>query len=299
MNKLSILQKLFLGSALIASSAVFCAAQTYGLEIKLDRAVSRQTNVTYLDLLKKVFPDARIDETQPALAHAKEKIPLRNLFGQETSEFLKSRMLGELEVGVTGEEQTLNGREKLFWLMIGVADKGETCDICGNTLLAVYRLRKTDAELIDAAAVKTSGRTSFAETSKLRLAPAREAVVTFNSTSVSMGSNSYSIVAVGEKGFAVLLNEFEENFKYKCGTFVYEEVSVRPLKTSAGGYRSLEIIIKAENGWEGDGDKEVIENRRRFRYVFNWQPRRAVYKAAIDPGKQRRAFFKRHGCDGG
>jgi hypothetical protein len=297
MKKISILQKLFLLAALIPAGAVFCAAQTSGLEIKLDRPVTPQTAVTYLDLLKKVFPDARIDATRPELAQAKEKIPLRNLFGQETSEFLKSGLRGELEIGVVEKAETLHGREKIFWLMIGAAEKGETCDICGNTLLAAYRLRKTEAELIDAASVKTSGRTSFAETSKLRLAPTREAVVTFNSTSVSMGSNSYSIVAIGEKGFAVLLSEFEENFKYQCGSFVYEEVSVRPLKTSAGGYRSLEIIIKAENGWEGDGDREVIENRRRFRYVFDWQPRRAVYKAVVDPGKQRRAFFRKHGCD--
>ena len=280
---------------LIVGATICGAAQTGFRNITLQDTVSSQTRVTYLDLLKKVFPDVAMDEKQAKLARAKNKIPLRNLFGQELPDIYNSRMLGELEIGVTGKAETVSGREKLLWLTIGVNDKGnETCFICGNTLLAAYRVRQTDAELIDAASVKTGAMTTFAATPKLKLAPQSEAVVIYNEENANIATLTQSIVEVGEKGFRVLLNEFEGNIIFKCGYYIQELPRLRLLKKSVGGYRQIEILVKTESGFYGTGDSETVEKRGQFRYVFNFQPRAQKYKAVVNPERSRRIFFKKN-----
>ena len=280
---------------LLAGSAICGASQTGFRNIRLQDTVSGQTRVTYLDLLKKVFPDVEMDEKQAKLARAKNKIPLRNLFGQELPEIYNSQMLGELEIGVTGKAETASGREKLLWLTIGVGDKGnETCFVCGNTLLAAYRVRQTDAELIDAASVKTGAMTTLAPTPKLKLAPQSEAVVVYNEENTNIGTISFSIVEVGAKGFRVLLKEFEGNIIFKCGYYIHELPRIRLLKNSVGGYRQIEVLVKTESGFYNTGDSETVEKRGQFRYVFNFQPRAQKYKAVINPERERRVFFKKN-----
>lgn len=292
MNKRVILRKLFLASILITSATLGGAAQIWSPEIKLMDKVSPQSQANYLDLIKKVFPDAQMDATKAEIARAKNKIPLRNLLIKEPDASFKAKMLGELDVAVTASIETVNGREKLLWLLIGVSDKGEDCDSCGNTILAVYRVGKTGAELIDAASVKTKEIVSFPEISKVPIASQREAVVIYNNERTNIATDSYSIVMLGDKGFDVLLKEFEETAIYKCGAFIAETTSFRPLKASVGGLRRLEVLVKTETG--SYGDEETVDQRRTFRYVYNWQPRAQKYVAVINPEKARRTFFNKN-----
>lgn len=296
MNKRAFLQKLLAASILIVCASFCCAAQIGFRDTVLQAPVSPRTEVTYLELLRKVFPDVQMDEKQAKLARAKNKIPLRNLFGQELPEIYNSQMLGELQVGITGKMETISGRDKILWLLIGVSGKNEqeSCFVCGNMLLAAYRIRKTDADLIDAASVKTAGLTAFAATPKLSVAPRRAAVVVYNEEQVNIATSTYSIVAVGEKGFDVLLKEFDENRISKCGYYINEESRFRLLKKSVGGYRQIEITVKTESGMDDTADSETIDQRGFFRYVFSWQPRTRQYRAAINPERARKAFFKKH-----
>lgn len=292
MNKRAFIRKLILASILVICGTLGSAAQVRIPEIKLRDTVSRGSQVSYLELIKKVFPDAQMNEAKAELARAKNKRPLRNLLIKELDDFFRWRMTGELDIAVTASTETVNGREKLLWLLIGVSETGEECEICGNTILAAYRVRKTDAELIDAASVKTSSFVSFSETPKITLAPQREAVVIYNEDSTNMKTNFYSIIAPGDKGFDVLLKEFEESSIYKCGYYIEETARFRPLKTSVGGFRQLEVTVKSESGWYEDEGK--VEKRGAFRYVFSWQPREKKYKAVANPEKARNVFFKKN-----
>lgn len=285
--------------------AGFSAAQTGDIPENLNTPLSARTKVTYLDLVRKVFPDAQSGEERPGYLKAASHIPLRYLFGQSLPDIFKPNMYGEILVELEEKMETINDREKVLWLLMGAFEKSDgSPSNGGNRILAAFRVSATGAELIDAASVKTDDRTSlsnedswFSGKPKLMLVPRREAVVVYNMMQVTMGEPSFSIVGIGEKGFKVLLNQFDLHIDGRCGRYIEETANIRALKNSTSGYRNIEVVVTSEIG-AGDEDAKgagtnTVEWRRHYRYVFAWQKSSGEYEAIVDPGKARRAAHKR------
>lgn len=296
-------QKLFFTLFIIICSFGFGAAQTDYSISNLNNKVFAQTTITYLDLTRKIFPDARIDEKQNDLAHADNKIELREVIKSNwgtKSEY--ESMKGELKIELEESLETLYENGKILWIILRADIREDDRCFCGNRVLAAFRVQKNNAELIDAGTVKTDNLTSFADNEtttfsskpKLLIAPRREAVAIVNETNYALGGSYLSIIEIRQNKFNVVLNEFELWHDYRCGSVFQELARVRLLKTSTNGYRNFEILITDEKGYEGDDDVKIIW-RRRFRYVFAWQPRTKTYKPVINPDKNRQAILKKYG----
>lgn len=287
-----------------ASAAICLARDGNGIPEDLTSKISGKTSVTYLDLVRKVFPDAEADLNSDYL-WARTRIELRPLFGQELPEIYRADMEGRLLIGVREKMETVNGRDRVFWLLMGAFEESDgTPSNGGNRVLAAFRIGKDKAELIDAATVKIGDNTSlsrldttFKGPEKFNLATGRQAVGIYNSMQITTAQTNFSLVDIDKNRFRVLLNDFDIWLDNRCGRFVDESARINVLKTSTGGYKNIEIIVKTEIG-SGDSDErgagtDTVEWYRHYRYVFAWQPRDGSYKPVIDPGKRRSAALKR------
>jgi hypothetical protein len=295
MREMNFLGRSFFALA-VTAWCVFCAAaQNFTHDdYRLDGRAVKGSKVSNLDLIRKIFPDARIDENEPEGARAFKSIPLRHLFGEDNK---KSDDM--MTLNISQREETVNGRGKILWLIINAVQMDKTaCAGCYKTswegaILAAYRVSQTAAELIDAADIQTSNITVFDENRpKLKFTSTREAVVVWNYANASIAQSDSSVVAAGKNGFDILLSQFVVSTEFRCSDWYSEEAKFRELKTSVNGVRNLEASIRIKGG-PGDADYPTVKHRRQFRYVFAWQPRLQKYKTIVNPERQRRAFLKR------
>lgn len=292
MHKTIFLRRLFLAALVIFGAVAVCAAQTGARQDEgLNTKLSKTSEVTFFDLIKKVFPAARLDDKDSSLATTDKEISIRNLLSSDL--WGADEAGGETKIYISDELETIDERGKILWLIFGTrqAEKWR-CSNCGRRILAAFRVSRNDAELIDAANVKTDDLTGFYEAApKLRIAPRREAVVIENLTQLSIGSNTFSVIAADKNKFKVLVEDYQK-VDTSCGNWIREEAKIRLLKTAGGGYRSIEIRVKTEAGGNNMED-ETVETRRRFRYLYVWQPRLQTYKAIVNPDKKRERLLER------
>lgn len=276
--------------------AVFCcgsmaAQKTLGWQLDLSKKATGTSNVTYADLVKKIFPDLRKREENNI---ATKSIPLHHLFGIYTNEVYEREMKIEVRDGI----ETISGDEKLLWLIISATEAKVQKDL-NIRLLAAFRIKKDYAEMIDVADVVTgSDAAFFDERPVLEISRRYQAVVINDFANHTYEDENFSIVTVNQNGFNVVLSQFVLRHDLACDNSLMEELKFRLLKKNVGNFRNIEIRVKTT-----DININALEAgmkprwTRRFRYVFAWQPDVQKYKAIVDPFKQRRAAYKKYsGC---
>ena len=260
---------------------------------RFEKQAIKGSNISNLDLLRKIFPDAQIEKDEPEAATALKSIPLRHLFGAKNKKTSDDAMT----LNISERQETGDGeRGQILWLIVNAVQPDKTAaGFRANwtaAILAAFRVSRSSAELLDAADVATQNISGFAEdVPQLRLAPRREAVVVSNISNASVGHSELSVIAAGNKGFNVLIDQFVMTTEYRCTDWYSEEASLRTLKNSTNGSRDVEITVKIEGG-PGEAENARVKFRRRFRYVFRWQPQLEKYKAVVNPDRQRRTFLK-------
>jgi hypothetical protein len=294
--------KTFFVSLLLAGCVVLTAA-----EDTWSKKVSAKTNITYLDLVRKVFPDARFKTKDSELLVASDKIPLKNPLKIIYDGKFFRQMRGQMSLKLDEKLETMSGGEKVLWLLIGVVterDKSEMINVYSPdtdeySILAAYRIGENTAQLIDAADVKNNSTTSFTESylfdsrhSKLAITPRREAVLIYNYNNAALGTDSFALIDFDKNGFRVILNEFHLKRDDRCDSFFDDRAKIKLLQETMNGYRKIEVLVSIEKGY---GDITIW--RRRFRYMFAWNPRTSSYQAIVNPEKRRDTTRrKRGGC---
>lgn len=276
-------------------------------EAKYHYKVSKQTNITYLDLVKKIFPEAKlvkIPNSESEDLIAPKSVPIRNLFGEQSEKIYENQKL------VIAERLlTKNGNEKLLWLIIGLNGINDKCGNCSTNLLASFRVKKDEAEILDVAEIGEGDLIGFggseyslvAAQKKLEVLPNHEAVVFYNIQGTALGSDEYSIVAIDEKGFHLILNPFYLEHNTQCGGGFSEDIRFRLLKSSVSKYPKLEVIVTTYSSYEDEPESAKPEFIRSFHYYHNWKSTEEKYIASgnfktID--KNRKAFHRKikEGC---
>lgn len=307
MEKMKILKRIIFAAILAGCLINLAKAQTMKVPDDLNTKVSGKTSVTYIDLLRKVFPDAQPHKVLSGYWQATVNQKLRNLFDERTTQIFPHPILPEVKLIVEQKLETRNQGNKVLWLIITVTGKSVENQEHEyyEYVMAAYHVSEKSADLIDAAYVNTNDHGGFADgghvspRGKIAVAPGYEAVIVYNWTQVSLGENAFSLVDLGEHGFRVMLKEFGLVYDTRCGSNFVESARVRTLKTSVGGYRNLEVMVTLERSYENEnGDGVVLEWRKYFRYVFAWQPGKQIYKAIINRDKQRVALAKKHNSCG-
>ncbi len=281
---------------------VFCAAACFAQDPPhfTTKAFSG-SNVSYYDLVRDVFPQLRISETDPEEAFAHNSIPLRHLFREDKVKILEASLTSSITINIAQRLETTDKGGKVLWLMLNAVEPDkEACAGCyrvvwAETVLAAYRpVGQWNFELVDAAMIKTGDITAFDEEHpKLSLGSHGQAVVVANVSQLSAGAqDTFSIVDVGNDGFRVLLREFAVKRDFRCAEWYSEAAQIRLLTNAVKGYKGIRIRVISEGG-TGDLDYPNLSHRRRFTYIFAWQPREQKYRAVVDPDGLRRRFLKR------
>jgi hypothetical protein len=288
------LHELFLGLMI----TVFCcgsiaAQKTLGWQYDLSERATKNSKVTYADLVKKVFPDLHSGEATTYIAS--KSISLRHLFGLYTNKVYEN----EMKVGVSDGIETINGNEKLLWLIISATEPNPSRPYFNIHLLAVYRIKANEAEMIDVADVLTGSIVNFFDKRPaMEISPRHQAVVIEDFANRAYNDEKFSVVSINQNGFNVVLSQFVLKNDLACDNSLIEELKIRLLKATVGNFRNVEIRVKTIdiniNALEAGMKPKWT---RRFRYVFAWQPDAQKYKAVINPVKQREAAYKKYsGC---
>lgn len=283
--------RLFFCLLILALSCSSATAQKIEYVFDLTDKVSAKTHVTYIELLKKIFPDIRLHEEAKSIAIAQTSIPIRHLFGE-----YKDKTYEDMVVNVSSAMETTKGNEKILWLIVdAIEKKKENCGNCGVRLLTAFRIKKDNTELIDVADVKTEDQVIFADERRtLELSPRIQSVIICDYTQLAYGEEKYSIISANQNGFNVVLKQFTLQKGWFCGSALQEIIKFKELKTTVGNFRSFEIRVTTEAGFDIEDENPKPEWRRKFRYVFSWQSKTEQYKAIVNPVKQHEAAYKKY-----
>jgi hypothetical protein len=281
---------LFIVVAAVSSAR---AQPSYEWKDGLDRKASTHSEVTTLDLIRKIFPDARVKAKDAGQAETGSSPSLRHLYGDKMDENIFG---GASDLYVIDKRETLDAKDRIVWLLISASEASRpNCNHCVREILAAFRISKNDAALIDAANIQMYDRSEFDSTRPvLRIAQKRNAVVVWNISQLSISPETFSVIAAGKTKFQVLLGQFDTFREFMCGGGYGEESDIRALKTSRRGYHDLQITITTEQMEErNNGAETVVTFRRRFRYVFGWDPLREKYKPIVYPDRERKRLLKK------
>jgi len=282
----------YLSVVIVVASSVW-AQPSYEWKDGLDRKASTHSQVTTLDLIKKIFPDAHVKAKNVGQAETSSSPSLRHLYGEGLDENIFG---GASDLYVVDKRETLDGKDRIVWLLISASEESRpNCNHCVRDILAAFRISKNDAALIDAANIQMYDRSEFDSTRPvLRIARTHNAVVVWNISQLSISPETFSVIAAGKAKFEILLGQFNTFREFMCGGGYGEQSDIRALRTSRRGYRDLQIIITTEQMEErNNGAETVITFRQRFRYVFRWDPRTRRYKPMVDPDRKRRRLLKK------
>ncbi|MBX7169528.1 MAG: hypothetical protein K1X72_01150 [Pyrinomonadaceae bacterium] len=301
------LTKLLLGFSL---SMFFCfsiTAQDSEWNADFNHKVSKSTNVTYLDLVKKIFPEAKLEkqsENESAKLMSFKSIPIRDLFNKQSAKLIENQTV-ELKERLL----TKNGNEKLLWVIFYLNEFKEPNYYIDRNLLAVYRINKDQAEMLDAAEIYegytvgfgNNGWEEFSTQEKLEVLPGYESVIIHSVAGTALGEEEYSVIGLDEKGFQIILSPFYLEHNVQCGGGYLENIKFTFLKNPGLKYKSLKVTVTTYSSFEDEEEEKSKKPTKpdflkNFNYQFVWKQSENQYVASgnhsiID--KSRRAFYRK------
>ena len=245
---------------------------------RFDEAVAPNSRITYLDLIRKVFPEASVEGDQSG-AQAGKTIALRHLFGDYRERIFE----GEMNINSTSVLRIRNGREEQLLLLLDVS--GEDAALFqwgGMSVLALFSIER-GIRLLDAVDVQADRFTFFAEKqTALRIHPQQDAVLIvnhhFNSGDAYLAYSLLSVVNNRLKDvFAEMPLLVGDNH---CGTNFTETPHFKVVRDSRSGYRRLRLSIRLlKKADEPNCERRTKGYTKYFNYTLVWQPSRQKYVA--------------------
>jgi hypothetical protein len=264
---------------------------------ELNARVSDKSEVTWLGLAKRVFPDA---ENSALFAVAHRSIALRNLFDkcapEEYSGEMELRFARAMTVKADGRDYLL-----VLW-NVGPGGDGAPEFQWGETnVLALYE-NEGPMRLLDAAEVQQDRFASFWDEKPLVQINGGQSAFWiinhhFNSTE---NFRIYSLLSVADNKLQIVYDEIPGLTDNKWCENGYTETldfSTSPPRRSAD--RLLSVRVKIMN-WSSDPECEAGKGRRArvYTYLLKWEPKSRRYIAQIDPGRSIARVHKMLGIGG-
>ncbi|MGB9179794.1 MAG: hypothetical protein WCB68_11165 [Pyrinomonadaceae bacterium] len=245
---------------------------------------------TYLDLLKKIFPDAADREESIV---AQRSIPMRHLFGKRYHEAeifegeMKFSGLDALWVSDEGKKRLL-----LFLTM----DGNEVFDWNESGLLALFAPEQ-EFKLLDVADVKTDRFSGFWETPLIPIGPHKDAAMIANyHHNSSQGYMGVSLVSVERDRLKVVF-DFPTVLRLNdCATKFDQYASVKPVENSGGARRNIRVDIKVvgERDDKEDCQTKLSGYTRHYRAVLFWDQAKREYRASTKELDILQRFNEKH-----
>lgn len=284
-----------LAALLCAPHALASAPSQKVLETARDlRApVGAGSRVTYLDLVRLVFPDAEGGE--PALAT--RSVPLSHADGDYAGKTFNVPM----RVDYVERVFIRSGGERLAALLIhvspapagaapppGAEDANDSFNWGGISVLAVYRLTPVP-RLLGALDVRGDRETSLWEAHPVTPLGARDSGVWFVNAHHNAGEEfrTYALAAYGAGGLKLVLARPPALHSWRaCRRAVTPRASVETAARRGSARRDLTFVVsETVERFAGDCQSRVGRARRRtYRRPFRWDARRGLYEEGSRAG---------------
>jgi hypothetical protein len=239
--------------------------------------VREGTKTTYVDLLRKLFPDVEMSGSQEATAHT--TIPLNHLSGDYKGKVYR----GEMRItGIYSPAGQKGNRGQLMLLVQARNDNGELFNWGDISILALFQLDPT-LKLLDAADTQADQFTSFwEERPLLGLSPLEDAVIIANSHhNSSQGYLWLTLVSAEDNKLRMIFDLPILLNANGCGNNFSQSPSIAVLKGSRNGVRpnlSLEVKLVKERDDESC-EKRTAGYTRYYLALLVWNSSKRMYEA--------------------
>lgn len=270
------LRSKFIGSVLLVllATGTLCAdfpAADNQQGVDLSSPVQNGAPTTYLDLLKKLLPDAKADAT------ANSTIPLRSISEPSRNEAFTGPISFEVE-----PHWFNSGGKRLLMLQVDLtseqANQGTPYE--GEAVvLAVFTL-EPGPKLMDALEIKTDRFTSFWEDRPtLRLDSKNDAfIVSSSHWNAGESYTSLDMLFVDEGRIKTITSQFVFETQ-GCGTTFSETPSFRAIEAPGKRYPDVQVRIKVtKEPDEASCPRRTRGYTRQYQGVYRWNPVRRRYE---------------------
>jgi hypothetical protein len=276
---------------LLVSGGMKAQAQREVSVDRFDAPVATNSRLTYLDLIRKVFPDVQAEGDQVG-AQAGKTIALRHLFGDYRERIFE----GEMNINSTSVLRIRNSGEEQLLLLLNVSGADAALFQWGGmSVLALFSIER-GVTLLDAVDVQADRFTFFAERQAvLGIHPRHDAVLLVNHHFNSGDSYlAYSLVSVVNNRLKDVFAEMPllvgDNH---CGTNFTETPHFKVLRDSRSGYRRLRLSIKLlKKADDANCERRTKGYTKYFNYTLVWQPSLKRYVAGESATKRLRRADK-------
>lgn len=241
--------------------------------------VSGATKTTYLDLLKKLFPDVEMGSGAGQDATARTSIPLNHLSGDYRGKVYR----GEMKISglyVSGDQR--KNRGQLLMLVQMRNDEGGELFTWGDiSVLALFQLEPS-VKLLDAEDTQSDRFTSFwDEQPVIALGPQKEAFIIANSHhNSSQGYLALTIVSAENDKLRTIFELPTLLNMNVCGNSFTQTPSIAVLKGSRGARPNLSVKIKLVK--EPDAlscEKRTGGYSRQYHALLVWNSSKRIYES--------------------
>jgi hypothetical protein len=254
----------------------------------LNQKVIAGRSVSYLQLIKKVFPKIEVPGSGIGIGSPQSTIPLRGIDG----DYRDTSFDGEMDIQRCAEVQVARGGKRDTLLLINVTGRGDEFPWGGISVLALFQL-SPEPRLIDAVDVQADRFTGFWEsTPVVKIAADADAVVIDNSHfNSSQGYRILSLIAPVKERLKVIYNMPTLLNMNVCGGNFDETPTLSTAKTGRNGYRIINVGVLFNKKPDPEGcEKQTRPYRKQYSTTLTWDARKQQY-ADVRGGLQRLASF--------
>lgn len=245
---------------------------------------------TYLDLLKKIFPDAT--EKEDSIV-AQQSVPVRHLFGKRYHE--EETFEGEMKLSSFDAQWVRDDGKKRLLLFVTM-DGNEVFDWNESGLLALFAPER-DFQLLDVADVKTDRFSGFWETPLITTGKQKDAAMIANyHHNSNQGYMGVSIVSVERDRLKAVFDLPTVLRLNDCAAKFDQYASVKPLRSSSGARRNIRVDIKVvgERDDKEDCKTKLSGYTRHYRAVLYWDGAKQKYRASTKELDILQRFNEKH-----
>ena len=239
-------------------------------------AVRAGTGITYLDLLRRVFPDATYDATKQEV-RAHKSVAIRNIADGHQPTALQS----DITLSYLSPRWIKSDGRPVLLLAINVAaeDANEATPYEGETMILGAFDVETSTRLIDALEVQTDRFTSLWDTQPVvHLSSDHDALVVHNTHwNAGESYDQYTLVFLGNGTFGVI-SDITLYSTLGCGTNYTETPDYAAVQHAGRAYPDVRLLVTLKKMSDGDEcDHRTAGFTRTYTATYTWDAKKREY----------------------
>ena len=271
-------------AAMVLPATQFCKGATLSsgnVRIQQSRdlttPVQKGSKATYVDLLRMLFPDLKVDRGLPGQASAHTTIPIKHIAEEEEGTVFE----GDFEIKDVELRPILNQGRVLFLTLIDLTaeNANEATPYEGEAaVLALFSAEPM--KLLDALDIKTDKFTDLWGKQPIFHLDSRNDYCVIHNTHWNAGESydDYTAMSIDEGKFTVITSLFTLNTQ-ACGWKETQTPLFRALPTPTGKYPKLLVTVKVMR----EVNSEQCARRARgytryYRAIYHWNAMKARYE---------------------